>query len=330
MLTEEESLRNVNAKVDVFDAVFQSDYFELLPVNDDKDARPIKLLVGSIDQGTSSTKFIIYTQRTGRIAAIGQMEHQQHYPQTGWHEHDPMDLWNNTLKCIKAVYDKFVITYPNHQLKLAAIGITNQRETTIAWNRVSGIPYYNAIVWDCCRTSAIADDLISCGGKDRFRDKTGLPVSSYFAGTKVKWLLDNVQALRTDLLTKPNEVCFGTVDTWLLYNLTGRECYKTDVSNASRWLFLDIRTCQWDQQLVNTICAPHNVPCKLVLPEINPSSCILGYCKLDEQQIRNTSDAELLPEVLLNVPIASLIGDQQAALFGHGAFQPGQAKNTVC
>jgi len=273
------------------------------------------------------------------------MEHTQHYPQTGWHEHSPLELWTNVVQCIHAVYSAlrdFDASYYDQDViasSIAAIGITNQRETTIAWNAQTGIPYYNAIVWDDLRTAEIASSLGNDdgdgdgadGNKDRFRTQTGLPLASYFAGTKVKWLIDHVPALAADLdhPEKRSQVRFGTVDTWLVHQLTGREVcptqeglyvggtFVTDVSNASRWLFMDLHSCQWDfESLVKPICN-RELPTS-ALPQIHPSSTIYGYCTCPALQ-------ELGLE---KVPIAGILGDQQAALFGQGAFTPGKAKNT--
>jgi glycerol kinase len=219
---------------------------------------------------------------------------------------------------------------------LDAVGITNQRETTIAWNRETGQPYYNAIVWDDTRTTNIAAK-IADGDMDRLRRQTGLPVASYFAGTKVKWLLDNVPALLQDLLDddKQKSVCFGTIDSWLMFQLTGRaseyvgeagaiataaNCgglFVTDVTNASRWLFMDLATQSWDASLIQAVCAPHSVPLS-ALPEIGPSSHVYGTC----------SGASCGVPALAGVPLAAILGDQQAALFGQSAFMPGEAKNT--
>jgi glycerol kinase len=269
-----------------------------------------KGFLGAIDQGTSSTRFLLFHSRQGRIAASAQIEHSQHYPpgHPGWHEHDPMELWNRTLECMKAVADA-VETYT---IEVKAIGITNQRETTLAWNKETGKPYYNAIVWDDLRTTSIAIDI---GSQDCLRAKTGLPLASYFAGTKVKWLLDNVAELRHDVQHQPSQVCFGTVDTWLLYQLTGGLHHATDVSNASRWLFLDISTCQWDQELVDKVCAPHKLPLE-TLPQVFPSSHVFANISANVDSLYS------------NVPIAGILGDQQAALFGQTAFEAGQAKNT--
>jgi glycerol kinase len=286
-------------------------------------------LVGAIDQGTSSTRFLVFT-RSGQIGASAQMEHKQIFPdgedKVGWHEHNPIEIWENTKTCIKAVANilesKAGINLLMNPLK--AIGITNQRETTIAWNAKTGLPYHNAIVWDDVRTTHIAARL---GHIDALREKTGLPLASYFAGTKVKWLLDNVEQLRHDLETSPAEVKFGTVDSWLAYQLSGVESetkgaanvggiHVTDVSNSSRWLFLDLHSLQWDQELVNIVCAPHSLPVTC-LPDICPSSYLYAVCK-----------ASCGIPVIDRTPIASILGDQQAALFGQTAFEPGEAKNT--
>lgn len=293
-------------------------------------------LVGSIDQGTSSTRFLIFTKE-GRLAASAQMEHAQIFPKdkerVGWHEHDAIEIWDNVVACTNAVVTtlksktgiNLLTTTP-----LKAIGVTNQRETTVAWNAATGVPYYNAIVWDDVRTTHIANQLAIDGNVHRFRDKTGLPLASYFAGTKVKWLLDNVPELQRDLKDpeQRGNVRFGTIDTWLLYQLTGTLSahdgaanvagnFVTDVSNASRWLFLDISKVAWDAELVGTICAPHRIPVETALPQILPSSHI--YAKLS---------SECGIAAFNGVPVAAILGDQQAALFGQTAFSPGEAKNT--
>jgi glycerol kinase len=247
----------------------------------------------------------------------------------GWHEHDPLTLVHNSLACIRAVQQRLRQKGVTQQLQ--ALGITNQRETTIAWNRHSGVPYYNAIVWDDTRTSTLAQT-VSAGDINRLRAQTGLPLASYFAGTKVKWLLDNVPALSQDLAdpAKAHQVCFGTVDSWLVFQLTGVPSthqgalycqgeHVTDVTNASRWLFMDLRTQVWDQDLVDTVCHPRHLPVT-ALPTICPSSHIFGSCSHGHWK-------KTLP-LLHNLPIAAVLGDQQAALFGQTAFLSGQAKNT--
>lgn len=312
-----------DVKVEVFDKVLRDDYLKT-PKNKKKRKKGIRpKLVGSIDQGTSSTRFVVFTSK-GNILAYAQSEHTQHYPNQGWHEHDPLEIWEKTVTCIAAVGHALT----SHNVKLSCIGLTNQRETTVAWNRVTGVPYHYAIVWDDIRTSSIVHD-IAQGDNNRLRPKTGLPLASYFAGTKVKWLIDNVPALKDDLQNKPKEVCFGTVDSWLLYQLTGTpsdaigaaNCagiHRTDVTNASRWLFMDLEKCAWDQELVDSVCSPHKVPLD-TLPEICPSSHAYGVC---------SSTTSKLPLILDNVPLSAVLGDQQAALFGQTAYHSGQAKNT--
>ena len=306
----------------VFEKILEEDYFQEQYEN--------RSLIGSLDQGTSSTRFLVFTTQ-GRIAASAQAEHEQIYTETaGWHEHDPLEIYFKSFACIQAVGDALKARGIDLGITpLVAVGITNQRETTIAWNRATGIPYYNAIVWDDTRTQTVANELAN-GNPYRLKEKTGLPLASYFAGTKVKWLLDNVEALKQDMADpiKRNDVRFGTVDAWLIYQLTGRRAenqlkaansgglFKTDVTNASRWLMMDLLKVQWDQDLVDEICAPHQVPMSC-LPEICPSCHIFGHCS-EESGV----------EYLKNVPIAAVMGDQQAALFGQTAFEPGEAKNT--
>jgi len=245
--------------------------------------------------------------------------------QVGWHEHDPLEIWANVARCIEAVIQ--ALQKKRIKFSLDAIGITNQRETTVAWNAMTGKPYYNAIVWDDTRTVHIATTLAS-GNLNRLREKTGLPLASYFAGTKVKWLLDNVVELQNDIRKKPKEVKFGTIDSWLLYQLSGKPSgltgsanvgglHLTDVSNASRWLFLDLETVQWDKGLVDTVCSPHQVPLS-TLPEIRSSSEVYAIC----------TKAGTGVDVLEGVPVACILGDQQAALVGQTAFEAGEAKNT--
>jgi len=282
-----------------------------------------KELIGSIDQGTSSTRFLLFT-KDGRVAAWAQKETTQIFPSdredmVGWHEHDPFEIWETVVSCIKAVIDAMdreVKQYSSRILsgyEISAIGITNQRETTIAWNAETGKVYYNAIVWDDTRTVGIASQIAGSKGDDRLRSKTGLPLASYFAGTKVRWLLDNVDALRFDLAKKPDVVRFGTVDTWILYQLTGTPIddgssnvggmFATDVSNASRWLFLDVHTVQWDEDLVRTVCGYHKVPLS-ALPKVMASSEVYATLKTDSTGV----------EKLAGVPVSAILGDQQAAL----------------
>ena len=336
--------------VQVFDQVLDEDFFQLLEKEEEtsnssssSSSNKTPALIGSIDQGTLSTRFLVLTQ-CGRIAALAQIEHEQLYipNQPGWHEQNPFELFAQTKACIMAVGDALLqqrgidLSSWSGTTRLAAVGITNQRETTIVWNAETGIPYYNAIVWDDTRTQRVAQDIAAVDGGggdlDRFRWQTGLPLSSYFAGTKVKWLLDNVPALGQDLKdpVKRKQVRFGTVDTWLIYQLTGTPApdhnkramntgglFFTDVTNASRWLFMDLHKVQWDQNLVNDICAPHSLPVQTCLPKICPSSHIFGVCRADSGV-----------DYLHGVPLAAVVGDQQAALVGQAAFLPGEAKNT--
>ncbi len=292
-------------------------------------------LIGSIDQGTSSTRFLIFT-RLGQIAAYAQIEHKQIFPNghSGWHEHDPIEIWENVLTCINCVVQALkdcVLAIDLNLTPLKAIGITNQRETTIAWNSQTGKPYFNAIVWDCVRTTGIATDIATVCDKDRIREKTGLPLASYFAGTKVRWLVENIPLLKSDLqnTTKRSSVCFGTVDSWLVYQLTGcpSTCegaanvggaHITDCTNASRWLFMDLKSLQWDQELIDDICHGLDISVPVSsLPEIKSSSFVYDTCK-----------AGFGVDALDGVPISGILGDQHAALFGQGAFGPGEAKNT--
>mmetsp|Transcript_25708 Transcript_25708/g.53744 ORF Transcript_25708/g.53744 Transcript_25708/m.53744 type:complete len:592 (+) Transcript_25708:72-1847(+) len=294
-------------------------------------SNPSSQLIGAIDQGTSSTRFLVFTPR-GQIAASAQLELRQIYDpeHEGWHEHSPEELWENTLACMNAVGDAFRTEGllaghdPLPPPRLAAIGITNQRETTLAWNRATGEPYHNAIVWDDTRTHDVVKSILSSSSDSEsfFRSKTGLPIATYFAGSKVKWLLDHVPSLREDVRDpeKRREVCFGTVDSWLLWKLTRGRTFATDVSNASRWLFMDLKTCRFEKELVDRICSPHDVPLEC-LPEIRPSSGAFG-------SVDSTCGLKSNDELFRDVPLSGVLGDQQAALFGQTAFHPGEAKNT--
>jgi glycerol kinase len=275
--------------------------------------------IGAIDQGTSSTRFLVFDS-AGLVVASAQMETHQYYPHVGWHEHDPVELYASAVHCVNAVQEKC-----GHDLKLNVIGITNQRETTLAWNKQTGKPYYNAIVWDDLRTTHIAGQIPDAND---IQKQTGLPVASYFAGTKVKWLIENVDELKKDLHETPSDICFGTVDTWLVYQLTGQQAidenlnrgglFVTDATNASRWLFMDLLTQQWDASLIEKVTGTNKIPLSS-LPEIHASSHVYGKCS----SLKGT-----VPDLFHAVPIGSILGDQQAALFGQAAFEPGQAKNT--
>lgn len=257
----------------------------------------------SIDQGTTSTRFMVFDAH-GEIVALEQREHQQFYPQPGWVEHDPLEIWQRTSEVITTALSKFRID-PND---IVALGITNQRETTLVWNRKTGKPYYPAIVWQDTRTAPICTSLAEEGGQDRFRDRTGLPLATYFSGPKLKWILDNIPGVREDALK--GEAIFGTIDTWLIWNLTGGPTgglHLTDVTNASRTLCMNLSTLDWDSEILEILGIPRSM-----MPEIRPSSEIYGYC------------TNLLPRI----PVAADLGDQQAALFGQACFSPGEAKNT--
>jgi glycerol kinase len=257
----------------------------------------------ALDQGTTSTRCIIF-DHSASIISMDQMEHQQVYPQPGWVEHDALEIWNNTQKVLYNAIHKAKIEIN----EIASIGITNQRETTVLWNPKTGQPYGHSIVWQDTRTSAICQELITNGGQDRFRMKTGLPISTYFSGPKIKWLFDQ----NPDLLSKAKngEVLFGNIDTWLIWNLTGRKeggIHITDVSNASRTMLMNLETLQWDKEILELLEIPLNI-----LPEIKSSSEIYGESKVP----------------IAGVPIAGDLGDQQAALFGQTCFEAGEAKNT--
>lgn len=259
----------------------------------------------AIDQGTTSTRAIIF-DHAGSIVATGQLEHEQIFPKAGWVEHDPQEIWRNTREVIGQALSRANLT--RHDIE--AVGITNQRETAVVWDRRTGEPVYNAIVWQDTRTQPIVDRLAAEGGVDRFRDKVGLPINTYFSGTKVVWILENVEGARER--AEAGDLLFGTTDSWVLWNLTGGVeggVHATDVTNASRTLFMDLRTLAWDDEIL----AAFDVP-RSMLPEINSSSEVYG----------TVSGQSLLREV----PIAGILGDQQAATFGQAAFEQGAAKNT--
>ena len=259
----------------------------------------------AIDQGTTSSRAIIFNH-AGEVVSTGQLEHKQIFPQAGWVEHDPKEIWNNVREVIGQALSKADLT--RHDI--AAVGITNQRETAVVWDKNTGEPVYNAIVWQDTRTQAIVDRLAADGGVERFKEKVGLPLSTYFAGTKIVWILENVEGARER--AEAGDLIFGTTDTWVLWNLTGGTdggIHVTDVTNASRTMFLDLTTLEWDDEIL----AAFNVP-KSMLPEVRSSSEVYG----------NVESSSLLREV----PIAGILGDQQAATFGQAAFDAGEAKNT--
>ncbi len=259
--------------------------------------------VGAIDQGTTSTRFIILDNASNPVASA-QKEHEQIFPQPGWVEHDATEIWARTQEVINAALAKAAIK-PD---EIAAIGITNQRETTVVWERATGKPIGNALVWQDTRTSDICRELAEQGGQDRFRPKTGLPLATYFSGPKIKWILDNVDGARAR--AEAGELLFGNMDTWLIWNLTGGPSggvHVTDVTNASRTILMNLSTLQWDAELLGAM----DVPQKM-LPAIKSSSEVYG---------RATG-------ALGGVAVAGDLGDQQAALFGQTCFSPGEAKNT--
>ncbi len=254
--------------------------------------------VGAIDQGTTSTRFIIF-DHSGNIVAVDQKEHKQIYPRPGWVEHDALEIWQNTQEVMQGAMAKAKCSVSD----IAAIGVTNQRETTLVWEKKTGKPIYNAIVWQDTRTDVICNELASNGGQDRLRSKTGLPLATYFSGPKIKWILDNVDGARAK--AEKGELLFGNMDTWVIWNLTGE--HITDVTNASRTLLMNLQTLEWDDELLKLL----NVP-RAMLPEIRSSSEEYGRAKM----------------ILEGVPVAGDLGDQQAALFGQTCYSAGEAKNT--
>jgi glycerol kinase len=261
------------------------------------------MYIGSIDQGTTSSRFIIFN-KAGDIISMGQKEHEQIYPQAGWVEHDSAEIWQNTQEVIGLALGKANLSVSD----LAAVGITNQRETTVVWNKKTGKAYYNALVWQDTRVGSELSELAKDGGIDRFREKTGLPLATYFSGLKLRWLLNNVPNVRED--AEKGEALFGNMDTFIAWHLTGGTeggIHITDVTNASRTQLMNLATCQWDDEILQVL----NIP-KKMLPEIKSSSIVYGTAK----------------GVLSGVPLAGILGDQQAALVGQTCFDPGQGKNT--
>ncbi|MCI6732644.1 MAG: glycerol kinase GlpK [Lachnospiraceae bacterium] len=258
--------------------------------------------VMALDAGTTSNRCILFNEK-GEMCSVAQKEFTQYYPQPGWVEHNADEIWNTQLGVAVEAMNKIGATADD----IAAIGITNQRETTIVWDKNTGIPVYNAIVWQCRRTSEYADSLKEKGLTEKFRQKTGLVIDAYFSGTKVKWILDNVEGARER--AEKGELLFGTVETWLIWKLTYGAVHVTDYSNASRTMLFNINTLDWDDEIL----AELNIP-RCMLPEAKPSSCIYG-----------TADPTLFGGP---IPIAGAAGDQQAALFGQTCFNPGEAKNT--
>jgi len=260
--------------------------------------------VGAIDQGTTSTRFMIF-DHGGNVVGVDQKEHEQIYPKPGWVEHDPAEIWTRTNEVIEAALKKAGITVAD----LVAVGVTNQRETTVVWDRKTGKAIHNALVWQDTRTQGVVDELSKDGGQDRFRPKTGLPLATYFSGTKVKWILDNVDGARKK--ADAGDLLFGNIDTWVIWNVTGGTdgggVHVTDVSNASRTMLMNLETLDWDDELLAAFGVPRSM-----LPAIKPSSEVYGKAK----------------GPLNGIPVAGDLGDQQAATFGQAAFDVGDAKNT--
>ncbi|MGW0518963.1 glycerol kinase GlpK [Crossiella sp. NPDC003009] len=262
--------------------------------------------VAAIDQGTTSTRCMVF-DHSGRVVSVDQTEHEQIFPKAGWVEHNAEEIWRNTRKVCGGALAKADIQNSD----LAAVGITNQRETAVVWDKNTGKPVYNAIVWQDTRTDAICDSLAALGGgQERYRSRTGLPLATYFSGPKVRWILDNVEGAREK--AEAGDLLFGNMDTWVLWNMTGGPdggLHYTDPTNASRTLLMDLDTLDWDEE----ICAEMQIPLSM-LPEIRSSS--EEYGKVRERG------------VLAGVPIAGILGDQQAATFGQACLSPGEAKNT--
>ncbi len=260
--------------------------------------------IGALDQGTTSTRFMVFDRR-GRIVSVAQKEHEQIYPRPGWVEHDPLEIWRRTLE----VVDEAVDARGLRPKDFSSIGITNQRETTVVWNRNTGLPVYNAIVWQDTRVADMVTRLSAEGGKDRFRDQTGLPLTTYFSGLKLKWILDNVKGAREE--AEEGNLLFGTIDSYLLWNLTGGThggVHATDVTNASRTQLMNLATLNWDESILAALDIP-----KQMLPQIKSSSEHFG-------DLHRTS--------LEGVGICGILGDQHAALVGQTCFSPGEVKNT--
>ncbi len=255
----------------------------------------------AIDQGTTSTRFMVF-DHGGQVVSVDQKEHEQIYPKPGWVEHDANEIWERTQEMVKAGVGK------TQASDIAAVGVTNQRETTVVWDRSTGEPVHNAIVWQDTRTDQICGELEADGGQDRFRAKTGLPIATYFSGPKIKWILDNVDGARAK--AESGDLVFGNMDTWVIWQLTGGAdggVHVTDVTNASRTMMMNLETLDWDDEILGILGVP-----RAMLPEIKASSEVYGDAKGD----------------LAGIPVAGDLGDQQAALFGQTCFAVGEAKNT--
>ncbi len=254
----------------------------------------------ALDQGTTSSRAVLFTEQ-GDIKGIAQQEFQQLFPNPGWVEHNPEEIWSSQL----GVLQKVIVENGIELNAIVAIGITNQRETTVIWDRKTGVPVYNAIVWQDKRTAPTCEELKTKGLTDYVRENTGLVIDSYFSGTKVKWILDNVDGVRQR--AEKGELAFGTIDTWLIWKLTNGKSHVTDYSNASRTLLYNIRQLKWDEKLLTELTVPRSL-----LPEVKPSASLFGTWNVNG----------------VAIPITGVAGDQQAALFGQACFEPGMAKNT--
>ena len=258
----------------------------------------------AIDQGTTSSRAIIFNHE-GQIVSVGQKEHEQIFPRAGWVEHNAIEVWDNVREVVAEALAKASLNKDNIQ----AVGITNQRETTLVWNKETGVPVYNAIVWQDTRTGKIVEEL-GGGDQDKYKSRVGLPLATYFSGPKVKWVLDNVEGARAD--AEAGKLVMGNMDTWVIWNLTGGVnggVHVTDVTNASRTMLMDLNTLSWDAEIAADMTIPMSM-----LPEIHSSSQVYGYCREEG--------------LLGGIPVAGDLGDQQAATFGQAAFKPGMAKNT--
>lgn len=262
--------------------------------------------VAAIDQGTTSTRCMIFNH-SGAPVGVHQLEHEQIYPKPGWVEHDPMEIWARTVDVVKGALQKADATVAD----LAAVGITNQRETTVVWDKTTGKPFYNAIVWQDTRTDKICNELAKDGGQDRFREQVGLPLATYFSGPKIRWILDNVPGVRE--AAAAGRAAFGNIDTWVIWNLTGGVnggVHVTDVTNASRTMLMNLATLNWDQEIADTMGVPVSM-----LPRVASSSEVYGY---------TTEDGPFGGRI----PVSGDLGDQQAATVGQACFDAGEAKNT--
>ena len=262
----------------------------------------MKKYIMSFDQGTTSSRCIIFDKRGKQISCV-QREFEQIFPHEGWVEHDPLVIWSTQI----SVATEALLKIGGNWSEVYGIGITNQRETVMIWDKKTGAPVYNAIVWQCRRTADYCKELGDSGIEPKIREKTGLLLDPYFSATKAKWILDNVEGVRER--AERSELCFGTVDTWLIWKLTGGQVHATDYSNASRTLLFNINTLEWDEELLRIFDIPRGI-----LPEVNPSSYIFGY-----------TDKDVLGA---SIPIGGVAGDQQAALFGQCCFEKGDLKNT--